>query len=67
MDNAVNIERRLAAMKAFHDAGIRTNCFVSPIFPGITDVKAIIEVKMMDKTLLLRGEGLFFLAPVHYR
>lgn len=45
MDNAVNIERRLAAMKAFHDAGIRTNCFVSPIFPGITDVKAIIEVK----------------------
>ena len=43
MDNAVSIERRLAAMKAFHDAGVRTTCFVSPIFPGITDVKAIIE------------------------
>ena len=43
MDNAVSIERRLAAMKAFHDAGVRTTCFVSPIFPGITDVKSIID------------------------
>ncbi|HIT34621.1 MAG TPA: radical SAM mobile pair protein B [Candidatus Faecousia intestinigallinarum] len=43
MDNAVSIARRLAAMEAFHRAGIRTTCFVSPIFPGITDVKAIIQ------------------------
>lgn len=43
MDSAVSIERRLAAMRAFHDAGVRTTCFVSPIFPGITDVKAIID------------------------
>ena len=43
MDNAVSIERRLAAMRAFHDAGVRTTCFVSPIFPGITDVQAIID------------------------
>ena len=43
MDNAVSIGRRLNAMKIFHDAGIRTTCFVSPIFPGITDVKAIID------------------------
>ena len=43
MDNAVSIERRLAAMEAFHRAGVRTTCFVSPIFPGITDVKAIID------------------------
>lgn len=43
MDSAVSIERRLAAMKAFHDAGIRTTCFISPIFPGITDAKAIID------------------------
>lgn len=43
MDDAVSIERRLAAMKAFHDAGVRTTCFVSPIFPGITDVAAIIR------------------------
>lgn len=43
MDNAVSIERRLAAMKVLHDAGIRTTCFISPIFPGITDVPAIID------------------------
>ena len=43
MDNAVSIERRLEAMKVFHDAGVRTTCFISPIFPGITDVKPIIE------------------------
>ena len=43
MDRAVSIERRLAAMKQFYDAGIQTTCFISPIFPGITDVKAIIE------------------------
>ena len=43
MDHAVSIERRLAAMETFHRAGVRTTCFVSPIFPGITDVKAIID------------------------
>lgn len=43
MDHAVSIERRLAAMQAVHAAGIRTTCFISPIFPGITDVRAIIE------------------------
>lgn len=43
MDCAVSIERRLAAMKAFHDAGVRTTCFISPIFPGITDVPSIIK------------------------
>lgn len=43
MDNAVSIERRIAAMRQIHDAGIRTTCFISPIFLGITDVEAIIE------------------------
>lgn len=43
MDRAVSIERRLAAMRRTYEAGIRTVCFVSPIFPGITDVRAIIE------------------------
>ena len=43
MDKAVSIERRLAAMEAFHKAGVRTTCFISPIFPGITDVEAIIR------------------------
>ena len=62
MDNAVSIKRRLDAMKQFYDAGIRTVCFVSPIFPGITDIKAIIdEVKdyadlVWLENLNLRGQ-----------
>lgn len=43
MDRAVSIERRLEAMRVFHEAGVRTTCFISPIFPGITDVEAIID------------------------
>ena len=43
MDKAVSIERRLNAMKRLHDEGIRTTCFISPIFPCITDVPAIID------------------------
>ena len=43
MDRGVSIERRLEAMRQFYEAGIETTCFISPIFPGITDVKAIIE------------------------
>lgn len=44
MDEAVSIARRLDAMKKCYDEGIRTVCFVSPIFPGITDVRAIMDV-----------------------
>ena len=43
MDRGVSIERRLEAMRKFYEAGIDTTCFISPIFPGITDVEAIIE------------------------
>lgn len=43
MDDAVSIDRRLAAMKQVYDAGIRTVCFISPVFPGLTDIEAIIE------------------------
>ena len=43
MDKAVSIERRLNAMKVLHDNKVRTSCFISPIFPYITDVEAIIE------------------------
>lgn len=63
MDDAVSIERRLAAMKAFHDAGVRTTCFISPIFPGITDVPAIISRVKSQCNLIwlenlnLRGGG----------
>lgn len=43
MDRAPSIARRMDAMKALHDERIRTTCFISPIFPGITDVPAIVE------------------------
>ena len=43
MDKAVSIERRIAAMKQVYDAGIRTVCFISPLFPGITDFEAIFQ------------------------
>lgn len=43
MDRAASIERRLEAMRQFYEAGIETTCFISPIFPGITDVAAIID------------------------
>ncbi len=43
MDKAVSIERRIAAMKKCHEEGIRTTCFISPIFPEITQVFDIIE------------------------
>ena len=57
MDDAPSIERRLAAMKKFHDEGIRTVCFVSPIFPGITDVPAIID-RAKDQADLIWLENL---------
>ena len=57
MDNAVSIERRLAAMKTLHDAGIRTTCFISPIFPGITDCEAIID-RVRDQCNLIWLENL---------
>ena len=43
MDIAPSIKSRIDAMKKVHEAGIRTTCFISPIFPGITDVFSIIE------------------------
>lgn len=57
MDDAPSIERRLAAMKEVYESGIRTVCFVSPIFPGITDVLAIIE-RVKDFTDLIWLENL---------
>lgn len=52
MDKAVSVERRLAAMKTFYLAGVRTTCFISPIFPGITDIKAIIRRVMPQCNLI---------------
>ena len=43
MENTPSIQSRIDAMKKFHESGIRTTCFISPIFPGITNVVSIIE------------------------
>ena len=43
MDNASPISERLETLRKFHDEGIKTVCFISPIFPGITDLFRIIE------------------------
>lgn len=57
MDQAVSIERRLAAMKRVYDAGIRTVCIISPVFPGITDFQAIFE-RVKDQCDLVWLENL---------
>lgn len=57
MDRAVSIERRLAAMRVLYDTGIRTTCFISPIFPGITNAEAIIE-RVKDQCNLIWLENL---------
>lgn len=46
MDNASSIEERLEALKELHNNGIYTVLFMSPIFPYITDFRAIIERSM---------------------
>lgn len=43
MDAAPSISHRLEALRCLRDAGIITSCFISPVFPGITDVIGIIE------------------------
>ena len=57
MDKAVSIERRLAAMKAVYEAGIRTVCFIAPVFPGITDFTAIFH-RVKDQCDLVWLENL---------
>ena len=43
MDQGSTIGTRLAAMETLHKNGVLTTCFISPVFPGITDAPAIIE------------------------
>ena len=57
MDKAVSIERRLHAMKQIYDAGIRTVCFIAPVFPGITDFEAIFH-RVKDQCDLIWLENL---------
>jgi DNA repair photolyase len=35
--------RRIAALRKLHEAGVATRVFVSPILPGLTDLRAIFE------------------------
>lgn len=57
MDKAANISRRLDAMKQVYDAGIRTVCFIAPVFPGITDFEAIFQ-RVKDQCDLVWLENL---------
>lgn len=43
MDNAISISERIETLNTLHKNGIYTVLFMSPIFPYITDYKAIIE------------------------
>ncbi len=42
MDCATSIERRIDVLKTLHDAEIPTVCFISPIFPKITNPQKIV-------------------------
>ena len=57
IDDAVSIKRRLDAMKQVYDAGIRTVCFIAPVFPGITDFEAIFR-RVKDQCDLVWQENL---------
>lgn len=43
MDCGSTIDQRIEALSVLHSKGVYTTCFVSPVFPGITDAPAIIE------------------------
>lgn len=43
MDNSTTIPQKLRALETLHRNEVLTACFVSPVFPGITDAPAIIE------------------------
>lgn len=65
MDKASSINDRINALKVLHQNGIKTACFISPIFPEISDWKNIVE-KTKDfvdvfwfENLNLRGDYKF--------
>ncbi|MCR5546632.1 MAG: radical SAM protein [Lachnospiraceae bacterium] len=57
MDMGATVEKRLETMKELYESGIKTTCFISPIFPGITDVEAIID-RAKDRCNLVWLENL---------
>lgn len=62
MDHGSSVEARLSTLKELHNAGIHTVLFMSPIFPELTDFRAIIEAsrEFVDEywfeNLNLRGD-----------
>ena len=40
---AVSVQRRLKALETLHKEGVKTYLFISPVFPYITDIKAICD------------------------
>ncbi len=60
---APSVQRRLKALEALHAEGITTYLFISPIFPYITDIRAIMEAandsvdKICFENLNLRGSA----------
>ncbi len=40
---APSVQRRLNALETLHNAGIKTYLFISPIFPYITDIRALTD------------------------
>lgn len=62
MDRGSSVEERLNTLKTLHENGIFTVLFMSPIFPGITDFRELVEASnsFVDEywfeNLNLRGE-----------
>lgn len=62
MDHGSSVEARLSTLRELHKAGIHTVLFMSPIFPELTDFRAIIEAsrEFVDEywfeNLNLRGD-----------
>ncbi|MGN0623121.1 MAG: radical SAM protein [Oscillospiraceae bacterium] len=60
---APSVERRLNALKVLHSEGITTYLFISPIFPFISDIKAIVDTvagsvnQVCFENLNLRGKA----------
>ena len=44
MDRASSVSERLRTLRALHENGIYTVLFISPLYPGITDYRELIEV-----------------------
>lgn len=60
---APSVKRRLKALEKLHNAGIPTYLFISPIFPYLTDIRAILRAtagnidKVCFENLNLRGSA----------